>query len=178
MRKRLPVPVEGIERRICLIRAEKVMLDADLAVLYQVETKALNRAVRRHLDRFPDDFMFLLTKAELENLRCQIGTSSWGGRRYQPYAFTEHGVAMLSSVLNSKRAVQVNLRIIRAFISLREALATHKDLARKVEDLQRQQKEHSDKLGAIYSIVKSLIEAPTKSKPRIGFPAAGTARSQ
>jgi phage regulator Rha-like protein len=178
MRRRLPAPVEGIERRICLIRGERVMLDADLAVLYQVETKALNRAVRRHLDRFPDDFMFLLTKAELENLRCQIGTSSWGGRRYQPLAFTEHGVAMLSSVLNSKRAVQVNLRIIRAFISLRETLATHKDLARKIEDLQRQQKEHGDKLGAVYSIVKNLIEAPTKPKRRIGFPAGGISRRQ
>jgi hypothetical protein len=142
------------------------MLDADLASLYQVETKTLNRAVRRHPDRFPDDFMFLLTKAELENLRCQIGTSSWGGRR----------VAMLSSVLNSKHAVQVNLRIIRAFIALRESLATHKDLARKIEDLQRQQKEHGDKLGAVYSIVKNLIEAPTKAKPRIGFPAAGITR--
>jgi phage regulator Rha-like protein len=152
------------------------MLDADLASLYQVETKTLNRAVRRHPDRFPDDFMFLLTKAELENLRCQIGTSSWGGRRYQPFAFTEHGVAMLSSVLNSKHAVQVNLRIIRAFIALRESLATHKDLARKIEDLQRQQKEHGDKLGAVYSIVKNLIEAPTKAKPRIGFPAAGITR--
>jgi hypothetical protein len=154
------------------------MLDADLASLYQVETKTLNRAVRRHPDRFPDDFMFLLTKAELENLRCQIGTSSWGGRRYQPFAFTEHGVAMLSSVLNSKHAVQVNLRIIRAFIALRESLATHKDLARKIEDLQRQQKEHGDKLGAVYSIVKNLIEAPTKAKPRIGFPAAGITRRQ
>lgn len=97
---------------------------------------------------------------------------------YQPFAFTEHGVAMLSSVLNSKRAVQVNLRIIRAFISLREALATHKDLARKIEDLQRQQKEHGDKLGAVYSIVKNLIEAPTKPKTRIGFPAGGITRRQ
>ena len=104
--------MEAIERRICLIRGEKVMLDADLAALYQVETKTLNRAVRRNIARFPDDFMFRPTKPELEDLRCQIGTSSWGGRRYQPYAFTEHGVAMLSSVLNSKHAIQVNLRII------------------------------------------------------------------
>src|ERR1700719_1764545 len=133
MRRRLPVPIESIERRICLIRGEKVLLDADLAILYEVETKTLNRAVHRNLDRFPDDFMFRLTKEELENLRCQFGTSRWGGRRYQPYAFTEHGVAMLSSVLNSKRAVQVNLRIIRAFIALRETLAAHKDLARKIE---------------------------------------------
>jgi phage regulator Rha-like protein len=178
MSTRKLVPIEGIERRICLIRGEKVMLDADLAVLYQVETKTLNRAVQRNADRFPDDFMFRLTKDELEILRYQIGTSSWGGRRYQPYAFTEHGVAMLSSVLNSKRAVQVNLQIIRAFIALRETLATHKDLARKIEDLQRQQKEHGEKLGAVYSIVKNLIEAPAKQKPRIGFPAAGVVRSR
>jgi hypothetical protein len=178
MKRRLPVPIEGIERRICLIRGEKVMLDADLAVLYQVETKTLNRAVRRNPDRFPDDLMIRLTKEELENLRCQIGTSSWGGRRYQPYAFTEHGVAMLSSVLNSKRAVQVNLQIIRAFIALRETVSTHRDLARKIEDLQRQQKEHGDKLGAVYSIVKSLIEAPAKQKPRMGFPAAAVVRTR
>jgi phage regulator Rha-like protein len=178
MRRRLPVAIEGIERRICLIHGEKVMLDADLAALYQVETKTLNRAVQRNMDRFPDDFMIRPTKDELENLRYQIGTSSWGGRRYQPYAFTEHGVAMLSSVLNSKRAVQVNLQIIRAFIALRETLATHKDLGRKIEDLQRQQKEHGEKLGAVYSIVKNLIEAPAKQKPRIGFPAAGVVRSR
>lgn len=177
MRRRLPVPIESIERRICLIRGEKVLLDADLAILYEVETKTLNRAVHRNLDRFPDDFMFRLTKEELENLRCQFGTSRWGGRRYQPYAFTEHGVAMLSSVLNSKRAVQVNLRIIRAFIALRETLAAHKDLARKIEDLQRQQKQHGEQLGAVYSIVKSLIEAPARPKRRIGFAEAGIVRS-
>jgi phage regulator Rha-like protein len=107
------------------------MLDADLATLYQVATQNLNKAVRRNLDRFPDDFMFQLTKEELENLRFQTGTSRWGGRRYQPCAFTERGVAMLSSVLNSKRAVQVDLRIIRAFILLRETLATHKILRAK-----------------------------------------------
>jgi phage regulator Rha-like protein len=176
MTKRLPVLMESIERRISLIRGEKVMLDADLAVLYQVETKTLNRAVRRNLDRFPDDFMFQLTSEELEILRCQIGTSRWGGRRYQPYAFTEHGVAMLSSVLNSKRAVQVNLRIIRAFIALRETLATHKDLARKIEELQRQQKQQGEQLGAVYSIVKNLIETPARKPPHIGFKTAGNPR--
>ena len=178
MTKRLPVPIESIERHICLIRGDKVMLDADLAVLYKVETKTLNRAVRRNLDRFPDDFMFQLTKQEAENLRYQFGASRWGGRRYQPYAFTEHGVAMLSSVLNSKRAVQVNLRIIRAFIALRETLATHKDLARKIEDLQRKQKQHGEQLGAVYSIVKSLIDAPALPKRRIGFTVTAVARSR
>jgi hypothetical protein len=154
MKRRLPVPIEGIERRICLIRGEKVMLDADLAALYQVETKTLNRAVQRNADRFPDDFMIRPTKDELENLRYQIGTSSWGGRRYQPYASTEHGVGMLSSVLNSKRAVQVNLQIIRAFVALRET-GTHKDLARKIEDLQRRQKKHSEQLRAAAGVVRS-----------------------
>jgi len=170
--------MEAIERRICLIRGEKVMLDVDLAVLYQVETKALNRAVLRNIARFPDDFMFRLSKTELENLRCQIGTSSWGGRRYQPYAFTEHGVAMLSSVLNSKRAIQVNLRIIRAFIALRETLTMHKDLARKVEELQREQKDQGEQLASVYSIVKSLVEPPVSKKKRIGFPVAGSSRAR
>ena len=135
---RLPVPVEVIERRIYLIRGLKVMIDADLAALYQVLTKNLNKAVARNKERFPEDFMFQLTKEEAESLRFQIGTSntSRGGRRYLPYVFSEHGVAMLSSVLNSKRAVQMNIVIIRAFIKLREVLATQKDLARKIDDLE------------------------------------------
>jgi len=131
----LPVPLETIERRIYLIRSQKVMLDRDLADLYQVPTKSLNLAVRRNADRFPEDFMFQLTKEEVRSLRFQSETSNKGrgGRRYLPHAFTEHGVAMLSSVLNSKRAVQVNILIIRAFVKLREMLSTHKDLARKLE---------------------------------------------
>src|SRR5438105_4824660 len=126
-----------IERKIYLIRGHKVMLDSDLAELYQVETKALNRAVKRNQDRFPDDFVFQLTVEEAETLRFHFGTSNpasmRGGRRYLPYAFTEHGVAMLSSVLRSKRAVQMNLLIVRAFIKLRDMLANHKDLARAIE---------------------------------------------
>ena|SRR5580658_3217827 len=138
------IPAESIERKIYLIRGCKVMLDSDLAGLYQVPTKGLNQAVRRNLDRFPADFMFQLNAEELENLRSQIVTSSsgHGGRRYQPYAFTEHGVAMLSSVLASKRAIQLNILIIRAFVRLREYLSTHKDLARKLEDVERSQQEH------------------------------------
>src|SRR6266498_434189 len=123
------IPVELVERRIYLIRGQKVMLDSDLAELYQVLTKNLNLAVRRNLDRFPEDFMFQLTAEEAESLRLQFATSNVGrgGRRYMPYAFTEHGVAMLSSVLNSPRAVQMNILIIRAFVKLREMLASHKD---------------------------------------------------
>lgn len=145
------------------------MLDSDLAELYQVLTKNLNKAVARNRDRFPKDFMFQLTKEESENLRFQFGTSRWGSRRYLPYALTEHGVAMLSSVLNSQRAVQMNILIIRAFVKLREMLATHKDLARKIEALERQQKAHGDQLAAVYPVVKRLIAAPRKTKRTIGF---------
>ena len=140
------VPTEIIERKIYLIRGCKVMLDSDLAELYEVPTKALNQAVRRNLDRFPADFMFQLNNEELENWRSQIVTSNLGakmGLRKPPFVFTEHGVAMLSSVLKSKHAVALNILIIRAFVRLREYLATHKDLARKLEDVERTQHEHS-----------------------------------
>jgi hypothetical protein len=138
--KRPLVPVERIERAIHVIREHKVILDADLAELYQVETKALVRAVKRNLDRFPEDFLFQLTKKEFAILRRQAGTSSqWGGRRYAPYAFTEQGVAMLSSVLSSLRAVQVNIEIMRAFVRLRQLLATHADRVRKLEIKSRSQ---------------------------------------
>jgi hypothetical protein len=168
----LPVPVELIERRIYLIRSQKVMLDADLADLYQVETRSLIQAVKRNFDRFPEDFMFQLTKEEEESLRSQTVISnvgSRGGRRYSPYVFSEHGVTMLSSVLNSQRAVQMNILIIRAFVKLREVLATHKDLARKMEELELQQKEHGQQLAAVYSIVKRLIDVPAKPQNPIGF---------
>lgn len=132
VRHQLPVPVEMIDRRIYLIRGQKVILDADLAELYQVLTKNFNKAVSRNRDRFPEDFMFQLTMEEFEILRFQIGTSRWGGRRYPPFAFTEQGVAMLSSVLRSKRAVQMNIVIMRAFVRLREIMATHKELATRI----------------------------------------------
>src|SRR5467141_1520665 len=140
---RLQVPAELIERRIYLTRGQKVMLDADLADLYQVLTKNLNKAVARNRDRFPEDFMFQLTAEEAESLRFQFGTSheGRGGRRYLPYAFTELGVAMLSSVLNSARAVQMNILIMRAFVKLREVLASHQALARKIEKLEATQKD-------------------------------------
>jgi len=131
--------IRRVERRILLIRGEKVMLDVDLAELYGVQTKMLNRAVRRNLERFPGDFMFELTSGEVTRLRCQSGTSNAarGGRRYLPLVFTEQGVAMLSSVLRSDRAIQVNIAIMRAFVRLRALLATHKDLARRLEQLER-----------------------------------------
>jgi hypothetical protein len=177
-----------IEPKIYLIRGCKVMLDSDLAELYQVPTKRVNEAVRRNLDRFPADFMFQLDAEELENLRSQIATSSaepgnlrsqivtsssgHGGRRRPPYAFTEHGIAMLSSVLTSKRAIELNILIIRAFVRLREYLATHKDLARKMEDVERTQQEHGAHIEQIYSYIQRLLEpAPESSKRRIGFQA-------
>jgi ORF6N domain-containing protein len=170
------IPVEFIERKIYLIRGCKVMLDSDLAELYQVPTKRLNEAVRRNLRRFPADFMFQLSEEELENLRSQIATSSsgHGGRRNAPYAFTEHGVAMLSSVLTSDRAVELNILIIRAFVRLREYLATHKDLARKLEDVERTQPEHGAHIEQIYGYIQRLIEpVPDSPKRRIGFAAEG-----
>src|SRR6266849_9024945 len=128
------IPVERIASRIYQIRDEEVMLDSDLAELYGVETRTLIQAVKRNSDRFPDDFMFQLSREEFQNLRSQIVISSWGGRRYPPYAFTELGVAMLSSVLRSKAAIQVNVAIMRTFVKVREILATHRDLARKVQE--------------------------------------------
>ena len=131
------MPAERIERIILLIRGEKVILDRDLATLYGVSTRDLNKAVSRNLDRFPVDFMLQLTRDEFDNLKFQFGTSSWGGTRKLPRAFTEQGVAMLSSVLRSRRAVQVNIEIMRAFVRLRRLLASHKDLARKLDSLER-----------------------------------------
>jgi hypothetical protein len=148
------------------------MLDSDLADLYEVPTKVLNQGVRRNIDRFPADFMFQLNDEEFGNLRSQIVTSSssHGGRRHLPYAFTEHGVAMLSSVLASKRAVALNILIIRAFVRLREYLITHKDLARKLEDVERTQQEHGAHIEQIYGYIQRLLEpAPETSKRRIGF---------
>jgi ORF6N domain len=146
-----------------VIRGKKVMLDADLAALYQVETFNLNKAVKRNLDRFPQDFMFQLSREEADNLTFQNGIASWGGRRTPPYAFTEQGVAMLSSVLRSERAAQVNVAIIRTFVKLREILATHEELARKVA-------QHDRQIATLFQYVKSLLEPPpAPKKPPIGF---------
>ncbi len=159
----------AIERSIYTIRGERVMLDADLARLYGVETKALNRSVLRNLDRFPSDFAFQLTGEEVVNLRYQSGTSSLshGGRRYLPYAFTEQGVAMLSSVLHSPRAVAVNVEIMRAFVRLRALLATHADLARKLEVLEQK---YDGKFRVVFDAIR-LLMAPgvAAERKRIGF---------
>jgi phage regulator Rha-like protein len=161
------VPAERIERSILLIRGHKVILDADLAALYGVETKQLIRAVKRNLPRFPDDFMFQLNAEESENLRVHFGTSSqWGGRRYPPYAFTEQGVAMLSSVLRSKRAIQVNVEIMRAFVRLRRILASHADLARKLDGLE---KKYDTQFKVVFDAIRELMKPPETKKRPIGF---------
>lgn len=178
----LPVPAELIERRIYLIRGQKVMLDADLAGLYQLQTFNLNKAVKRKLNRFPEDFMFQLNAQEVDSLRFQIGMSKptgRGGRRYLPYAFTELGVAMLSSVLNTARAVQMNILIMRAFVRLREILATHTELAAKIEKLEAGQRDHAIAISLVAKDVESLAKGvkrefkkltnPRRQKPRIGF---------
>ncbi|MBL7180106.1 MAG: ORF6N domain-containing protein [Pseudomonadota bacterium] len=163
------VPVESIVRKIVFLRGEKVLLDRDLSELYGVETKHLKRAVRRNIKRFPKDFMFELRKKELENLRSHFGTSSWGGTRYTPMAFTEQGVAMLSSVLNSDRAIEVNIAIMRAFVQLRKTLDSHAELARKLADLEQRLEGHDEQIQAIFDAIRQLITAPETKKKKIGF---------
>ncbi len=156
-----------IERHILLIRGEKVMLDADLAALYQVETRVLTQAVKRNIDRFPKDFMFQLSKEEFDHLRSQTVTSSWGGRRYPPYAFTEQGVAMLSSVLRSKRAVQVNVEIMRAFVRLRQLLATNKKLEQQLDTLEQK---YDKQFKVVFDAIRQLMQPPEPARKRpIGF---------
>lgn len=165
--KKSLIPVDRIEKAILLIRGQKVMLDADLAELYGVETRVLVQAVKRNIERFPEDFMFQLSQEEFTILRSQIVTSSdWGGRRYPPYAFTEQGVAMLSSVLRSQRAIQVNIEIMRAFIRLRQMLASHVELARKLDALE---KKYDAQFKQVFEAIRRLM-APTEPKRRpIGF---------
>jgi phage regulator Rha-like protein len=152
--------------KIYYIRGHKVMLDRDLAELYKVETAQLKRQVRRNIDRFPDDFMFELTAVEFENLRCQIDTSSWGGTRYVPMAFTEQGVAMLSSVLNSERAIQVNIQIMRAFTKLRKMISSHEDLRRKIEAME---KKYDEQFRIVFEAIKELLRTEAHPKKKIGF---------
>jgi phage regulator Rha-like protein len=165
------VPAERVEKAILLVRGQKVILDADLAKLYGVETGILNRAVKRNIERFAEDFMFQLTTDEVEHLRCQIGTSKKGrgGRRYPPYAFTEQGVAMLSSVLNSKRTIEVNIAIMRAFVKLREMVSTHKKLASKLSELERKIESHDENIQTIFEAIRQLMIQPEKPRKKIGF---------
>jgi len=158
------IPQEIIEKKVLLIRGHKVMLDRDLAELYGVETKQLTRQVRRNIDRFPTDFMFQLTREEFTNLKCHFGSSSWGGIRYLPYVFTENGVAMLSSVLSSKRAIQVNIAIMRVFTRLRKILSTHTRVAYKLKELERKIEKHDEDITAIFEAIRQIMIVEEKPK--------------
>ncbi len=161
------IPEARIEKAILFIREQKVILDADLAALYGVQTKILVRAVKRNVARFPADFMFQLSKEEFADLRFNFGTSSdWGGRRYPPYAFTEQGVAMLSSVLHSQRAIQVNIEIMRAFIRLRQILASNAELARKLDALE---KKYDAQFREVFEAIRRLMAPPEPARREIGF---------
>jgi hypothetical protein len=170
--KEMPIPIDRIEKAILVIRGHKVMLDSDLAELYGVKTKVLKQAVRRNIERFPKDFMFELSREEHSNLRSQIVTSSfaqWGGPRYKPMAFTEQGVAMLSSVLRTKRAIQVNIAIMRVFVMLREMMATHKELALKLAKLEERLESHDKQIQSIFEAIRQLMAPPERPRKKIGF---------
>ena len=166
--KRSLIPIEHIAKSIYLIRGQKVMLDRDLAELYGVETRVLNQSVRRNIDRFPEDFMFVLNREEIMRI-SQIVTSSEIKYSKRVHAFTEQGVAMLSSILRSKRAIEVNIAIMRVFVRLRETLATHKELARKLSELEIHLKDHDEKIQIIFEAIQELITTPKEPKRKIGF---------
>jgi phage regulator Rha-like protein len=156
------VPIERIQKCIYVIRGRKVILDSDLSGLYGVQTKVLLQAIKRNIERFPADFMFQLSASEFKILRSQIVTSSWGGRRYAPYAFTEQGVAMLSSVLRSRRAIEINIAIIRVFVRLRKILADNAALRKKLE-------EHDEKIKYIFNVLGQMLQEEENPKKRIGY---------
>ena len=164
------VPVERIERAIILVRGEKVMLDSELAKIYGVTTKRLNEQVRRNLNRFPSDFMFQLTLGEVESLRSQFATSNEGrgGRRYLPYAFTEHGALMLANVLNNERAAQTSVMVVRAFVRLRQLLSSNAELARKLEAME---KKYDAQFKVVFDAIRQLMSPPTSDSRPIGFTA-------
>jgi phage regulator Rha-like protein len=164
------VPVEAITGKIYLVRGQKVMLDTDLAELYGVETKQLKRQVRRNNDRFPEDFMFVLTRGEYNDLRCQSGTLERGQHaKYLPMAFTEQGVAMLSGVLTSKRAILVNVAIMRAFVRMRELLATNRELSGRLAELENRLTEHDENFRLVFEAIRQLLADDEKPKSKIGF---------
>jgi hypothetical protein len=160
---------DAIINRIYMIRGMKVMLDNDLAELYEVETKRINEQVKRNRERFPEDFMFQLNEKEFENLRSQFATSSWGGRRTLPYVFTEHGVLMLSSVLNSPRAIEVNIQIMRVFVQTRTAIVENQVLLKKIEQLEQYTHQNSEDIQYVFSVVKEMIQKKAEPRKRIGF---------
>lgn len=171
MSEKLMIPNEVVISKIYCIRNQKVMLDSDLAELYEVETRILNQQVKRNLERFPEDFMFQLTTKEWDTLKSQNTTSSWGGRRKLPYAFTEHGVLMLSSALNSKKAIAVNIQIMRIFTKLREVLTDSLSLKLDIEEIKNKLSSHSKNIELVFNYLDELIDKKDKVKPRpkIGY---------
>lgn len=171
MKNEITIPDEIISNKIYLIREQKVMLDEDLAELYKVETKQLKRQVRRNIERFPIDFMFELSKNEFENLRSQIGTSKWGGTRYAPYAFTEQGIAMLSSVLSSQTAIKVNIQIIRVFTKLRQLFTDNLSLKLEIEEIKKKLSHQNKNIELVFSYLDELLEKKENQIPRtkIGY---------
>ena len=169
--KKLMLPIERIEKTILLIRDQKVILDADLAKLYGVTTTRLNEQVRRNRKRFPDDFMFQLTKEEFKNLKSHFATSSsgWGGRRKLPLAFTEHGAIMVASILNTQNAIEASIFVVRAFIRLRQMLTSHKELTRKLNELEQHLKGHDQQIQAIFEAIRQLMTPSEKPRKKIGF---------
>ena len=159
-------PSEHIEQFIYVLRGQRIMLDRDLANLYQVTTGNLNKAVSRNIERFPEDFMFSLNPTEFDQLIFHFGRSSWGGTRKPPRAFTEQGIAMLSTVLRSKRAIRVNIQVMRTFVKLREFLTTHRELRRKLEDLE---KRYDSQFKVVFDAIRQLMAAPKTKSRRIGF---------
>lgn len=171
MTKRKAIVGRTVENRILFVRGHKVLLDSDLAELYGVSVKRLNEQVKRNRERFPDDFMFRLTADEFEALRSQIATSkkSRGGRRHLPFAFSEHGAIMVASVLNSRRAVEMSVFVVRAFVRLREILGAHKQLATKVSELERRLGTHDERIQEVIEAIRELMEIPEKPQKQIGF---------
>ena len=169
------VPVEHITQSILVLRGQRVILDRELAAIYGVTTGRLNEAIKRNARRFPEDFMFQLTAEESEHLRSHFAISSWGGRRYRPYAFTEHGAIQAANVLNSTRAVEMGVYVVRAFVKLRELLASNKDLARRLDELEaRIQKKlttHDEAITAMLSAIRQLMNPPQPKRRGIGFTA-------
>ncbi|MBI4946629.1 MAG: ORF6N domain-containing protein [Bacteroidetes bacterium] len=180
MSKHLIISDEQIINKIYFIRGQKVMLDNDLAKLYGVSTGRLNEQVKRNGKRFPDDFMFQLSKKELQNLMSQFAISRWGGIRKMPYVFTEQGVAMLSSVLNSETAIDVNIKIIRIFTKMRELLSSHKDVLLKLEQLEKKlikqdarTNKHEDEIGMLFEAIKQLVTPQSEPRKSIGYKLKG-----
>lgn len=165
-KKSSQLSVANISSKILWIRSEKILLDRELALLYGVEVKVMNQSVRRNIERFPSDFMFQLSKKEFQNLKSQFVTSSWGGIRKMPLAFTEQGVAMLSSILNSKRAIQVNIAIMRAFVELRKMIDANKELLARIEKLE---KKYDGKFQIVFEAIKQLMKEEKKPRNKIGF---------